>query len=182
MAPGVARGRAMKGRLTTGLTNDLILETPLTRSPMRLTRIQLTVALFCFCASSAMAQFSSAIQGVVTDASGAVIPAAVVHVTNVDSGVAREARTSNEGLYRVINLGPGTYRVKVAVKGFGPAERPSVPLGISETLRADFVLKVGDVVEQVTVADQITRSTTNRSRHGGKHWRFSMKTGSGRVI
>ena len=131
---------------------------------MRLTRIQLTVALFCFCASSAMAQFTSAIQGVVTDASGAVIPAAVVHVTNVDSGVAREARTSNEGLYRVINLGPGTYRVKVAVKGFGPAERPSVPLGISETLRADFVLKVGDVVDQVTVADQITQVATEEGR------------------
>ena len=95
------------------------------------------------CISSAMAQFTSSIQGIVTDDSGAVVAAAIVHVTNVESGVAREAVTSNEGLYRVINLGPGSYRVNVAVPGFAPAARPNVPLGISETVRADFTLKVG---------------------------------------
>src|SRR5712675_330914 len=113
---------------------------------LSLKRIQLTAVLFGLSLSSAMAQFTSSIQGVVTDSSGAAVPEAVVHATNVATGVAREAVTSTEGLYRVLNLGPGTYRVEVAVKGFGPAERPNVPLGISETLRADFVLKVGGLV------------------------------------
>src|SRR5882757_6291132 len=131
---------------------------------MSLKRIQLTSVLFCLSLSSAMAQFTSSIQGVVTDASGASIPEAVVHVTNVASGVAREATTSNEGLYHVTNLGAGTYRVNVAVKGFGPAERPDVPLGISQILRADFVLKVGDLVDQVTVSDQITQVATEEGR------------------
>ena len=131
---------------------------------MSLKRIQLTAVLCCLSLSSAMAQFTSAIQGVVTDASGAAVPEAVVYVTNVATGVAREAITSTEGLYRVPNLGPGTYRVEVAVKGFGPAERPSVPLGISETLRADFLLKVGGLVDQVTVSEQITQVATEEGR------------------
>jgi hypothetical protein len=112
---------------------------------MSFKRVQLIVALACLSIPSAMAQFTSSIQGVLTDSSGAAIPDAIVHVTNVESGVAREAVTSNEGLYRVLNLGPGTYRVNVAVNGFAPAERPRVALGISETLRADFNLKLGDL-------------------------------------
>jgi hypothetical protein len=85
---------------------------------MSLKRIELTVVLFCLSIPSAMAQFTSAIQGIVTDASGGAVPEAIVQVTNVASGVSRQATTSNDGLYRVINLGPGIYRVNVAVPGF----------------------------------------------------------------
>src|SRR4051794_10142116 len=131
---------------------------------MSVKTIKLTAMLFLFSLSSAMAQFTSAIQGVVTDPSGAAIAEAVIHVTNVASGVAREATTSNDGLYRVTNLGAGTYRVNVAVKGFGPAERPDVPLGITQTLRVDFALKIGDVVDQVTVNDQVTQVATEEGR------------------
>src|SRR5260370_30515592 len=131
---------------------------------MSLKRIELTAVLFCLSLSCAMAQFTSAIQGVVTDASGSAVPEAIVHVTNVASGVGRQATTSNDGLYRVINLGPGTYRVNVAVPGFAPAERPNVPLGISETLRADFVFKVRELVDQVTVSEQITQVETEEGR------------------
>ena len=86
-------------------------------------RIELKTVLFCLTVSSAMAQFSSGIQGIVTDVTGSAVPEAIVHVTNVASGVGRQATTSNEGLYRVINLGPGTYRVNVAVPGFGSTKR-----------------------------------------------------------
>ena len=127
-------------------------------------KVLLKVVLYSCTVASALAQFTSGIQGVVSDPSGAAIPEAVVQVTNVASGVAREAATSNEGLYRVTNLGAGTYRVKVAVKGFGSAERPDVPLGISQTLRVDFALKIGDVVDQVTVTDQVTQIATEEGR------------------
>ena len=56
---------------------------------MSLKKIELTAVLFWLSLSSAVAKFTSAIQGVVTDASGAAVPEAVVHVTNIDSGVAR---------------------------------------------------------------------------------------------
>jgi hypothetical protein len=55
---------------------------------MNLKRIALTVGLYCVGFSSALAQFTSSIQGVVTDAAGAAVPEAVVRVTNVASGLA----------------------------------------------------------------------------------------------
>ena len=43
----------------------------------------------------AFPQFNGAIQGVITDNSNAVIPGATVRVTNIATGVVREAATSN---------------------------------------------------------------------------------------
>src|SRR5947208_2252043 len=97
-------------------------------------RIELKAVLFCLTASSAMAQFSSGIQGIVTDSSGGVVPAASVRVVNMASEVGRVAVTSEEGLYRVFNLGPGSYRIIVEKAGFGTAERETVQVGISETV------------------------------------------------
>src|SRR5262249_30041900 len=56
-----------------------------------------------------LAQFPSAIQGPVTDSSGAAVPDAKVTLKNVDTGIVRTSLTSAEGLYRIPSLGPGTY-------------------------------------------------------------------------
>ncbi len=63
-------------------------------------------------------QFSSAMQGTVTDQTGATVPDATVTVTNTSTGIVRDAKTSSEGFYRVSTLGPGTYTVKVEKTGF----------------------------------------------------------------
>ena len=64
------------------------------------------------------AQFSGAIQGTVVDSTQAAVPDAVVAAVNVETGIARVARTSNEGFYRISNLAPGTYNLKVEKPGF----------------------------------------------------------------
>ena len=56
------------------------------------------------------AQYSSSIEGIVTYRSGAVVPGAAAHITNLPTGFVREAVTTNEGFYRVVNPGPGAYR------------------------------------------------------------------------
>src|SRR5262245_43487212 len=97
------------------------------------------------------AQFSSAIQGTVTDASQAAVPDAVVTVTNSATGVVRTANTSAEGFYRISNLGPGTYTLKVDKTGFASAQRENVVLAITDISRVDFALAIGAVAEQVQV-------------------------------
>lgn len=91
----------------------------------------------------AHAQFTSAIQGTAGDASSAVVPDATISVTNLATGITRTATSSTEGLYRVLSLGPGTYRVLVKKTGFMDARRDAVVLGTNETLRVDFVLAGG---------------------------------------
>jgi hypothetical protein len=104
-----------------------------------------------FSAGLAVAQFNCSIQGIATDPSGAVVPDATVQVTNVETGIKRDAKTSSEGLYRVISLGPGTYQVDVTAKGFRSMTRTGIVVGITETARIDFTLQVGATGDSVSV-------------------------------
>src|SRR5437588_10316888 len=88
-------------------------------------------------AAPAVAQFSSAIQGTVTDASHAAVADAKITVKNQATGITRTATTSAEGLYRVSSLGPGTYVVTVQKPGFATKEDTSVPVALNEVARPD---------------------------------------------
>jgi hypothetical protein len=124
--------------------------------------------LFCVMPSTAVAQFNSAIQGVVSDFTSAFVPGATVRVTNLETGVARQVETSAEGLYRVLSLGAGLYRVEVIKQGFRSALRERVEVGISETARVDFQLAVGSVDENVTVSAQAVAVETEQGRVSGR--------------
>ena len=121
------------------------------------------------------AQFSGAIQGTITDAQKAVVANAVVIVTHTASGVTREATTSDEGIFRIPSLGPGTYRVQVAKPGFLTARRESVTVGISETVRLDVTLEVSGVQETVTVTSTSPLVETEQGRVSGRVDRLQLQ-------
>jgi hypothetical protein len=123
----------------------------------------------------ASAQFSSAIQGTVTDSQQGVVSDAAVRVTNTTTGVTRLAATSGDGVYRVLSLGPGEYRVEIEKAGFVKAQRETVNLGISETLRLDFALEVSGVQENVTVATQAPLVETEQGRVSGRVDRLQLQ-------
>ncbi|PYT15161.1 MAG: hypothetical protein DMG59_14745 [Acidobacteria bacterium] len=66
----------------------------------------------------AQATASATLQGTVMDKSGAVIPNADVKITNKATGLVRGDTTGNTGNYRFELLPPGTYQVRISVKGF----------------------------------------------------------------
>ena len=68
---------------------------------------QTYMAIGLVAAGSALAQ-NSAIQGVVTDPSGASVPDASITVINVATGVSSAAKTNERGFYSVPLLHPGT--------------------------------------------------------------------------
>src|SRR5882724_4797876 len=72
--------------------------------------------------SGALAQSGGAIRGVMTDDSGAVVPAA--NVTLTGSGVNKTAQTQADGTYTFTGVAPGQYHVKVAFPGFVPVDKP----------------------------------------------------------
>lgn len=88
---------------------------------------------------------------------------ATVQVTNVETGIKRDAKTSSDGVYCVISLGPGTYRAEVAAKGFRPLARTGIAVGITETARVDFALQFGATNDAVTVVAPASEVETEKA-------------------
>jgi outer membrane receptor protein involved in Fe transport len=99
----------------------------------------------------AQAHAGGAIQGTVTDESGAVLPGVAVTVRNQNTGVVRETHTDALGLYRAPLLPVGVYEVSAALQGFAGLKRPNLELTIGQTLNVDLPLKVAGAQESVTV-------------------------------
>src|SRR5712691_7906603 len=111
------------------------------------------VLLFAAWIPSLMAQTGStaALTGIVTDASGAVIPNVTVTATNTGTNRSRTVTTGADGVYSITLLEPGPYRVRYTAQGFKAAEVGSVTLTVTETTSLDRSLEVGSQTEQVTV-------------------------------
>ena len=61
------------------------------------------------------------VSGVVTDASGAVVPKASIKLTNIATAAERLSETGAKGEYSVSQLVPGTYKVEISAQGFETA-------------------------------------------------------------
>jgi hypothetical protein len=109
------------------------------------------VAGFCLPAAALTQSGTSAIAGVVRDASGGVIPGAHVRVVNTDTGVAIDAFANEQAMYRVPALMPGRYRVEADADGFEPRVIAGVVLEVSQTVAVDITLEIGRQSETVNV-------------------------------
>src|SRR5260370_33375951 len=100
------------------------------------------LALMVLVPTAAFAQAS--ITGVVRASSGAVMPGVTVEASSpVLIEKSREAVTDSSGLYRIVDLRPGTYTVTFGLTGFTTVKREGVELTgtFVATINAD--LKVG---------------------------------------
>ena len=124
-------------------------------------RIAAKIALFSFPLAlclllppPALAQSQAtggAIEGTVTDESGAVLPGVAVTIRNQATGITRETTTDGSGVYRAPLLPVGTYEVAAGLQGFATTRRPNLTLTIGQTLIVDISLKVASAQEEITV-------------------------------
>ena len=61
--------------------------------------------------------FQGSFTGTVIDPSGAVVPGALVTITEKDKGFSRTATTSNDGSYEIPLLPPGRYAIAAKKEG-----------------------------------------------------------------
>ena len=97
------------------------------------------------------AQHYTYVSGLISDASGASVPGAVVSLTNEDTGFRRTMMTQPDGAYIVSSLEPGVYKIMVRKENFHTMIRFGVKLTESQPARVDFKLVVGSVQETITV-------------------------------
>src|SRR6266851_2124833 len=127
------------------------------------------IALIVLAAPPGRAQtFRGTILGTVADATGGVVPGAMVTVHNVDTGLLRNTETQADGSYRVPELPIGTYDVTVEKTGFQSSVTSGVKVDVAAERRVDSSLKPGEVKEQITVSGEaiIEIETTNNTLGG----------------
>jgi hypothetical protein len=106
-------------------------------------------ALLC---STGLAQSTAGtITGIVTDASGAVIPGVEITLTNTDTGVVNKTQTNQAGVYIATSLLSGPYRVEAQAQGFKRKEIRDLTLQTGQELRVDITLELGAVTEAIEV-------------------------------
>jgi len=91
------------------------------------------------------------ISGRVTDQNGAVIPGAEVEATLSRTGLKRKTTTSLEGRYRLIQLEPGNYLIRVSAPGFAAQQIENVATVSSQSLQFDITLIPSTVVVEPVV-------------------------------
>jgi hypothetical protein len=121
---------------------------------MKVSRLLLAVALVIASAcGSLFAQTSqvSQISGRIADPSGAIVPAARITITNVNTGIARTVSSGPNGMYTIPNLPVGTYRLEVVKAGFETYVQSGIVIELNTNPTVNVTLRVGAVSQQVTV-------------------------------
>lgn len=111
---------------------------------------------------------TGAIQGTITDPSGAAVSGATVKLSNQTLSVERETKTSTDGSYAFPLVQPATgYRVSVEANGFRMAVLPNLTVRVTETTVASARLELGTTTETVEVAATAQQVQTTSPTLGG---------------
>src|SRR5438034_11632180 len=110
------------------------------------------LSLFFMSAAAIMAQTASTqILGLVTDATGAVVPNAVVTARRVETGDVRSTTSNDTGNYIFPLVDSGAYEVTCAAAGFKTEVRRDIPLELNQKARIDFQMQIGQAAETIEV-------------------------------
>ena len=113
------------------------------------------LAVFFFLAAPAAAQTETGrITGVVTDATGGILPGATVTAKAVGTGATREIVTDTDGRYTFANLPPGAYELSAALSGFNTGNA-KVAVSVGGAANVDVKLDVAGTQENINVVAEV---------------------------
>jgi hypothetical protein len=110
------------------------------------------VSMFFVTASMAQTSTTGTVEGLVTDANGAVVPNAVVTLSGPNLIRSQTTNTDSNGAYHFNQVPPGKYRVAVAaISGFGAYQQEDVDVNLSKSTTVNIGLSVAGASGQVDV-------------------------------
>jgi outer membrane receptor protein involved in Fe transport len=116
--------------------------------------------------SSAQIGGGGSIQGTVLDTSGAPVPGATVTATNVATGIQTIRQTTTSGVFALVPLQPGAYRVTVALDGFQTFARDGIIVDGLTVVGLNATLQVGNITQEVLVTAEAPPLATADARLG----------------
>jgi len=137
----------------------------------------------------------AALNGTVTDGSGARLAGATVSVESATTGFRRESLSSGVGAYQLTGLPVGVYTVSISKSGFNTAKFEQVTLAVGQSRTLDTALSVGSVNSAVEVIATATPLDQTSAEIGavigeqqikniplnGRHWASLMMLAPGAV-
>jgi hypothetical protein len=106
---------------------------------------------------------SGTVLGTVKESSGAVVPGAMVNLTNTGTNAKHTTLTSDSGTYQFVNLDVGTYQLTIEATGFQKSEFTSFDLTARETKRQDAELRIASQTTTVNVEASAATIDTDTS-------------------
>jgi hypothetical protein len=109
---------------------------------------------------------TAALVGEVTDSQKQVLPGATVTATHVATAAAQVTVTDGRGGFRLSNVQPGMYTLKVELTGFKTAIVDRVSLQVDSVTRETVVLELGGLTETVSVVSETSHLNTSDASVG----------------
>src|SRR5271170_6964479 len=156
--------------------------------PGTLRRMMLLTSILCsmvFAANPLSAQIDTGgITGTVTDSSGAIVPGAIITLTNDATGVILSTKSTSTGTYSLTAIRPGPYTLRGEAPGFEAFVDNGLEVHLQSTLTIDIPFTAGSVKQEVTVSaaapllqaenaavgQTITSQTVNDLPLNGRNW------------
>ncbi|CAN5445178.1 TonB-dependent receptor [soil metagenome] len=127
----------------------------------------LAAAIFCLVLgigqTFAQSTLTGGIVGKVTDPQGAVVPNVTVTATNIGTNQETTVTSDPNGGFRVVNLQPGTYNVKIVSTGFSEFLQEKVVVEVGQTTTLNVPLSIAGQTEtgQVTAEAPVINTNDN---------------------
>ncbi len=129
-------------------------------------KLPVSLLIFAVLAASLFGQ-TTALNGTVTDPTGAVIPNAAITIVNVQTAVQRAATSDSQGRYTMPQLTPGTYKLTAKTPGFTDVVINEVELLVNEPATVSLVFqKLGSTSTTITVEAASTQVNTTDASLG----------------
>jgi hypothetical protein len=131
-----------------------------------------------------VAQSTATISGIVTDATGAVLPGAAVTIHGNATGAERQTVSDSAGSFTAPSLQPGDYSITVSAPGFAKYTVPHLNLEVNATATVNARLSIASAGETIqvestsapieaqtsTVGQVIDRATVQQIPLNGRHF------------
>jgi Carboxypeptidase regulatory-like domain/TonB-dependent Receptor Plug Domain len=128
--------------------------------PISINKIWFLILVLCLFVPVSGQETTGTIAGVVSDATGAVIPDAQISVVNTGTNATYKGTTNQLGNYSLRNLPVGNYTLTVEVPGFKRYEATNIVTQVNAISRVDVSMAVGAVSESVEVSAQVVSVNT----------------------